>query len=128
VYFEHLLCDSNSNQIDITIEHAFSYLKKLWLQNNRIKQVYQTHLIFLGMPLLYVFDISNNQIGSINETSLSNHSSNVLFKHTQLLQLQHYYDNWENMSIDYNFTLNFSSNNLDTFILNFGAMYDLTDK
>ena len=144
VYMENFVCNSNTSVPSIpnvclickmllyygADNSVFTNLQVLLLQGNKIKQVYRLDLIFVGMPLLYYLDMSGNQLTSINVTSLSTNSLNVMSKSKQLianLSSPNYFDDFIVGQTGMSYTLNFSSNLLTTVSFDFADIFTVFD-
>ena len=128
VYFESFVCNSETSALNTSTNYVFSSLQMLGLNGNMIRQIYRADLIFVGMPLLYYLDMSNNSLTQINVTNLSTNSINIITKANAMITSQNYpayYDSFINTQSAFTYNLNFSSNMLTTVKFDFSDIYQL---
>ena len=86
IHFEDLVIDSDKDTFDPNRDQIFSKLKILLLVGNRIKQIYNLDLAFVGMPLLNMLAMDDNRLTSVEVNDLSQQSLNVIKKAKQAIQ------------------------------------------
>lgn len=120
---EDFICDTEQGSLEES-DGIFSVLEYIFLANNRIKYINNLDLVFVGMPILSVFDVSNNQLVEINIDQISQNSKNVLNKLSQAIQK---FDNLESFMTPINqktrYYYSFKNNSIQRVNFNFKMIY-----
>lgn len=76
ISFKVFFCDLQSSEFEF--DDVPSNLKYLGLTNNKIKEIYNLDLLFIGMPFLSIFEINGNKLINLKIRNLSNSSIKIL--------------------------------------------------
>ena len=121
---DDFVCETDTDVFNTNTSYLFSNLQYFFVIGNKIKQINKLDLIFTGMPLLNFFDVAFNKITSINISTLSENSENVLAKLGHIIEL---YDNqnYFNLAIKQNteFFYSFSNNLITSAFFNLETLY-----
>ena len=128
INFEDFLCSTDTDvpNEDDSISNVYSVLEYLILKGNRIKKIHNLDLLYTGMPILGLFDVSKNQLTEINIASVSKSSKNLLkkiFMITEQSDAVKYVANLINQKIK--IYTDFSNNSISYVHFNFREIYSV---
>ena len=119
IHFDDLVIDCDNDTFDPNKDQIFSKLKILLLNGNRIKQIYNFDLAFVGMPLLSMFSIEFNNLTRVEVTGLSQQSLNVIKKAKQALETNATYMELIAAPSQYGYYFGFNANSIINVHFNF---------
>ena len=126
LHIQDFVCASDTSLFNTSTNYLVSDLEFLYLTGNKIKLINNLDLIFFGMPILNLLDLSYNRIKNINITHISNYTKNVVNKMKYVIDVFNYSRVFEQL-IDSrrNFMYSFEHNNMESVKFNFELIYTI---
>ena len=124
IRFEDLVIDCHKDAFSPNTDQIFSNLEFLFLIGNRIKQIYNFDLVFVGMPMLKVILMNSNMLTSIEVTDLSQQSLNVIKKANQALEINATYMQFISTDNQTGYFYGFNANPISHVHFNFEAIFN----
>ena len=122
IHFEDFVIDCDKDTFDPNKDQIFSKLKILLLNGNRIKDIFNFDLVFVGMPLLNVLPMDSNMLTKIEVTGLSQQSLNVIKKAKQALETNATYMEFISAISQNGYYFGFNANSITNVHFNFQAI------
>ena len=122
IHFEDLVINSYKKTFNPNSDQIFSKLQLLYLNDNKIKQIYNLDLVFVGMPLMSTFSLKNNLLTSIEVNDLSQQSQNVIKKAKQALETNPTYLEFISAPRKYHYYFSFDYNSIASVHFNFQVL------